>query len=477
MRLRSDTGRWHAVASRSIGIAFVGYLVAASIGVLCVASSTGSDDDDDDDDDEEEGGNDGICVGEDSVRSTAQALLAVFLCLIAPMDVHALRVLLARFLADHSSRVHQITAKASVWGDPLAEGEGNLGDGGDGGDWTDAGEVTGESLATSARTSGSSRLASLGANPAMSSPPLLPKQPETEHSHTEWKASQRSSHHFGSFSALPASRIGDVAGAPRNYRHSDEGFGGYAPPVYQPVPTNNGLNSEGSVDPRQSQELQDSETSAISIRTSMPSGAEPPKGGRGDIDASSSSVEESRIPGGESQAISEEGTPTPPPPPGLLEQQQQQQQQQQQRCFFGVSAPILLHGVLTLLAWVVVAAAATFLRFRDALLVMAYAGGFGASLLAFVLPSACYFKLAPISSDYSAVATCVAFRTVPIVPNQTHMLAVLLVGIAMLAMRAYLAVVCTVGHGGTFSCSFPGSAITSIATCGVIPDGDSTDCD
>jgi hypothetical protein len=72
---------------------------------------------------------------------------------------------------------------------------------------------------------------------------------------------------------------------------------------------------------------------------------------------------------------------------------------------------------------------------------LSLAGGFGASLLAFVLPAACYFKLAPLPSDFRAVA----WHGTGLVPNQAAMAGVLLIGVSVFVTRAALVVACLAG--------------------------------
>lgn len=95
----------------------------------------------------------------------------------------------------------------------------------------------------------------------------------------------------------------------------------------------------------------------------------------------------------------------------------------------------------TAVAWGAVAWAATAVGFADAVRALSLAGGLGGSLLAFVLPAACYFKLAPLPADYRAVA----WQGTGVVPNQAAMAGVLLVGAAVFAARAALVAACFTG--------------------------------
>lgn len=58
----------------------------------------------------------------------------------------------------------------------------------------------------------------------------------------------------------------------------------------------------------------------------------------------------------------------------------------------------------TFFIWLITVFAVWTTNFPPAVVLMTYVGGFGASLLALVLPAAFYFKLQPLSSDFSAIA-------------------------------------------------------------------------
>ena len=115
MRFRSEEGRWRTVAWRSIHIAFAIYLFGACVGYFCMENSDDDGGGDDDDNDDARRKIRGFCAATSMTRAVAQALMGAFLALLVPMDVHAVRVHLARFLGNHSSHVHAITTKSSVW--------------------------------------------------------------------------------------------------------------------------------------------------------------------------------------------------------------------------------------------------------------------------------------------------------------------------------------------------------------------------
>jgi hypothetical protein len=155
------------------------------------------------------------------------------------------------------------------------------------------------------------------------------------------------------------------------------------------------------------------------------------------------------------------------------------------RSLLGVDAALLLHIILTVTAWAGLTAVAAFLTFKNALMLMSYAGGFGASLLAFVVPAACYFRLAPLSSDFTALPQCACFGR-PILPNQSAMFFVLLLGITGFVLRCYSTTICFIGgddgqrdehdgHRGSLLCHFTDNAVVSIATSGFDPGGGDDD--
>lgn len=112
--------------------------------------------------------------------------------------------------------------------------------------------------------------------------------------------------------------------------------------------------------------------------------------------------------------------------------------------FCGTPVEDCLHFALTVVIWAVIVAAAACLDTHQVILLVSCVSGYGASILAFIMPAACYFRLAPISSD---------FRAVPIfcgwVPNQVLMAVVLFVGVFIFLLRSYMAVACMLEQGNS----------------------------
>mmetsp|Transcript_24852 Transcript_24852/g.32359 ORF Transcript_24852/g.32359 Transcript_24852/m.32359 type:complete len:571 (+) Transcript_24852:742-2454(+) len=95
------------------------------------------------------------------------------------------------------------------------------------------------------------------------------------------------------------------------------------------------------------------------------------------------------------------------------------------------------HLPSTVFVWCLVTVCTWRINYSSAFIIMTYVGAFGASLLSLVLPALFYFKLAPLSSDFSAIAR---FGTVG---NQTKMTLVFVFGAAFIVTKLGLILGCT----------------------------------
>ena len=413
-----------------------------------------SDDDgggDDDDNDDARRKIRGFCAATSMTRAVAQALMGAFLALLVPMDVHAVRVHLARFLGNHSSHVHAITTKSSVWY-PTVDLE--------------CGGCDEESLENSLEHRGSDTNGTISGRDSMNQlsenqtlePPLLPPA-ERGNGDLLGAGLLRSPTSFHGSYRTARSFVDDLDTEPVAYRHSDAGQ--YHPPSYHSVPRDNeeilsmSKTSEGptkdlsSVKPKISEECE---------RVGVSGNDECRQ-----IDSRSRRTQQRRRM--DKRHWCDEGQEA-----DMAGRVEIQRQSSAPYFFCGIiDASFALHVTLTAGVWVTVVIGAIFLKFRHALLLMSYLGGFGGCLLAFIIPSACYFRLAPLSSDFSAVTHMKLFGR-PIVPNEACMLGIFVIGVVIFALHSFVATSCLLaryhGHNSDGDCQMSSSAYTEVATSG-----------
>jgi len=100
---------------------------------------------------------------------------------------------------------------------------------------------------------------------------------------------------------------------------------------------------------------------------------------------------------------------------------------------------LLVHSQVLL--WALLIAAGALLKPPQVISILSYLAGILSPILGFVLPALCYFRLAPISNDFSAIPIY------GIVPNRIIMGLVLAAGIVCILLRCYMAVSCAMSQG------------------------------